>query len=449
VRIIRHVAAIALIGGLVMGCGDDDGAMPVVVDGDGAFDDIKAILYLLERPDVEVVALTVSGTGIARCPIAAENLSALLERVGAPEIPVACGRTTPLEGNNAAPAAWRDAADTLGDVELPEPRPLSELDAPALLVDAVDNAGGDITLVALGPLTNVAEAIEMDPSFVDGISMMYFMGGAVDDGGNMWTEGNDVAEFNVWADPTAAARVFDTPVPITLVPLDATNDVPVTPYMYETINAHRDASPTAAFLADYLDVTPLLGGMYQWDELAAVIATDEAVATIEERNLAIQTDGPGEGATVERADGRMTRVATATETGAFEDNFYAAVIGTADTGTPEWQPEAILTWDGSVCSYEGPDPLPESFHIRIDNEGEGLIGFIIGRYDEGTTQADFEAAMSASQPGVPSWWQSSAEVVAPAGAHDVWPVSGAPDLTGLCYMDPSNVWEVAGPRLPA
>jgi len=436
-------AGVAIL--LLTACSADDtadGPMTVIVDSDGAFDDIKAILYLLEQPDIEIIALTFSGTGIAHCPAAAENTSALLERIEAPQIPVACGRTTPLEGDNEAPPMWRNAADTLGGVDLPEPRPLHEAGATDLLTETLGSAD-EVVVVALGPLTNIAEAVQDDPEVLDSVTMMYLMGGAVDAGGNALE--NPDAEFNIWADPLAAQIVFDTDVPITLVPLDATNHVPVTPYLYDAVAAHRDYSETSRFTADYLEVSPLLGGMYHWDELAAVVATDESVATLEERSLLVDTAG----ATIEDPSGRVTRVAVAADPEAFEAHFYSAIIGTPDPGIARWTPDAVMTWDGSICSYDGPDPLPDDLWIRIDNNAdEGLVAFVTGIYDAGTTVADFEASLAAGAPGAPDWWLERAVITAPAGARDVWPTKGGPAITALCYADPTQVWEVAGPRLP-
>ena len=429
-----------LILGLVSGCGGGDDITNVIVDSDGGFDDIKAILFLLEQPDVEIGAITFSGTGIAHCPDAAENMSALLERLDAPNIPVACGRTTPLRGTNEAPPMWRNAADTLGGVDLPPPRPLSSLTAPELLTTTI-NETRDPVLIALGPLTNLAEAVQDDEDALDGVEMMYLMGGAVDDGGNVLD--NPEAEFNIWADPLAAQIVFDAEIPITLVPLDATNDLPVTPYLYDAVDAHRDHSEASRFTAEYLDVTPLFGGMYHWDELAAVVATDESVVTIEERVITID-DG---GATVEDTDGRLTRVATSADRTAFEEYFYSAILGTSEPAVSAWEPDTVLTWDGTTCTYAGPDPLPDRFFIRLDNEGDGLVAFLTGVYDAGTTVADFEAAIAAAEPGTPDWWLPGPQVFAPAGAHDVWPMRGNEAMTALCYAGPTEVWEVAGPRL--
>jgi hypothetical protein len=299
-------------------------------------------------------------------------------------------------------------------------------------------------------LTNVAEALEKKPDLLDKVDMIYLMGGAVDVGGNVFMiETNEIAEFNIWADPTAAANVFDADVPITLLPLDATNDLPVTPYLYDAVAAHQDASATASFLAEYLNATPFLGGIYHWDELAAVTAIDESVVTLEDRTLSITT-GPGaqEGATVDDGNGRPVRVATSADRALFERHFYEAMIGAPDPGIPGWEPDVVLTWDGTTCTYQGPDSLPNEFFIRLDNGGDGFFGLVTGAYDVGTTRADFEAALAAGEPGQPDWWLPGAQVFAPAGAHDVWPMRGGEGLTALCYVDPTRVWEVAGPRLP-
>jgi len=449
--LVPRLALIALVLAVLgAGCGDsgaDSSVTQVVVDGDGAFDDVKAILYLLEQPDVEVLAITMSGTGIAHCPAAAENMSAVLERIDAPDIPVACGRTTPLAGSNEAPEIWRTATDNLNGVDLPDPRPLAGVAAPALLAETISSSD-NVVLVALGPLTNLAEAVENDPHLLGGVEMIYLMGGAVDVQGNV-LYANPAAEFNIWADPRAAAIVFSTGVPITLVPLDATNAVPVTPYLYEAVAAHRDVSAVSQFTADYLDATPLIGGLYHWDELAAVIATDESVATIEDRNLAIVEEGGAEaGATIETATGRTVRVAVDADPQAFEDHFYEAIIGTSDTGLPTWEPEASLTWDGSTCTYQGPDPFPERLIVQINNLGADAMAMITGAYAPGTTTDDFEAFQASNNPETPDWWTQRALLGVPTGAHDVWVVEGGPDTTALCFIDNTRVWEIAGPRLP-
>ena len=107
----------------------------------------------------------------------------------------------------------------------------------------------------------------------------------------------------------------------------------------------------------------------------------------------------------------------------------------------------MLAWDGTTCTYEGPDPLPDDFFIRLDNTSDGFMAFVTGIYDAGTTIADFNDATEAGESGTPDWWKERAAVGAPAGAHDVWRERGGESISALCYVDPTQVWEVAGPRL--
>ncbi len=444
----RWIGCAVVLAAMLAACGGSDegsGKMQVIVDGDGAIDDVKGLVYLLEQPDVDVLAVTVSGTGVAHCPVAAENIAAMMQRIGVSGIPVACGRTTPLEGNNTAPQAWRNAADTLSGVDLPEPSDLEERTAVELLADTLDDAD-DVVLVALGPLTNIAEAFEDDPSLIDHVSMMYLMGGAVDVDGNVLN--NPQAEFNIWADPRAAEMVFATDVPITLVPLDSTNVLPVTPYVYDAIAAHRDASPVAEFMAEYLDVTPLYGGMYHWDELAAVAAVDESVVTLEERTISIVAEGGvAAGATVESDAGKAVRVAVDADPDKFADHFYAAMIGTSEPNVAAWEPDAVVRWDGTECTYTGPDPMLLRMWIRIDNESPDPAAFVLGRYAEGTTAADYEAFVASDATEPPEWWLPTNQIFALAGAHEVWEITGGPDITSLCVIDENRFWELAGPKL--
>lgn len=423
-----------------------DGRVPYVVDGDGAIDDLKAILYLLGRPEVSLRAVTMSGTGVGHCPQGAENAKAMLGRVGAPDIPVACGRTTPLEGANTAPTDWRDAADSLGGMSLPMPGPLSEVPAPELLARTIAESPERVVLVALGPLTNLAEAIEDDPSFLDNLEMIYVMGGAVDVGGNVYYA-NPAAEFNIWADPHAAMIVFSSGAPITLVPLDATNAVPVTPRQWEVLAAHH-ATPEAAFLNDYLAVNPLSGGLYHWDDLTAVIATDETVATFEERRITVVEEGGQQaGVTVESPDGAPMRVAVDADRAGFERLFYTAITGEGGGDVAAWTADAVVTFDGTECGYSGPDPLPEQMIAQIDNASAQMVSLVLGRYEPGTTRADLDAYAASERDQPPAWWTVVGRYLVAAGGHEVWVVQGGGlDVAAVCAVEDGRMFELAGPR---
>lgn len=308
-------------------------------------------------------------------------------------------------------------------------------------------ANDDVVLVALGPPTNVAEVLAADPGLTGHIEMMHMMGGAVEAGGNVFYA-NEAAEFNIWADSLAAEMVFATEVPITMIPLDATNSVPVTPALYETIEAHRNTSEVIEFLADYLDVAPLIGGVYHWDELAAVVATEESVATIEDQQLVVVASG-GErsGATVPADSGRQVRVAVGADPVKFGEAFYGALLGPDDVAIEPWAPDATMSWDGETCMHDGPEPLPDSMWLRVDNDRANLVAWLLGAYDAGTTADDFAAYIASGSTDPPEWWPDMGQIAVPAAAHNVWLVEASPDATAMCYADPAHFWEIAGRRL--
>lgn len=290
---------------------------PVIIDTDMATDDWLAILYLLKRPDVSLKAITVTGAGEAHCEPGVKNALGLIALGGQPGIPVACGRETPLQGNHVFPSEWRDGVDSLNGLTLPDnPNPASTGSAVELLTTTVQSSPEKITLLTLGPLTNVAEALQAAPALMDNIEMIYVMGGAVDVPGNVGLSGvgidNQTAEWNIYIDPHAANIVLQSGASITLVPLDATNHAPVTIDFYNRLKADH-VSPVATFVFGALTQTLAFiqsGGYYFWDPLAAAILTDESLATFETQTLSIVEDeGPESGRTQVAANGANVRVA--------------------------------------------------------------------------------------------------------------------------------------------
>ena len=225
---------------------------PVVVDTDAAIDDWLALLYLLQRPDIDIRAVTVSGMGEAHCAAGVPNVLALLALAARTDIPVACGRETPLQCNHEFPTAWRQGMDSMLGISLPpSPSQPSTLTAVELLTQTVQESPQKITLITLGPLTNVAETLQSSPNLSDRLEMIYVMGGAVDVDGNInvpdYESDNMVAEWNVYIDPEAAQIVLDSAAPTTLVALDATNHAPITMDFYTRLEADA-TTPEAEFV---------------------------------------------------------------------------------------------------------------------------------------------------------------------------------------------------------
>ncbi|MCC6904906.1 MAG: nucleoside hydrolase, partial [Anaerolineae bacterium] len=245
---LRRLLALAMTGLLLAGCATPAGQIgtaprpsadepgiertPVIIDTDMSADDWVAILYLLSHPAAEVRAITVSGTGVAHCNGGVRNALGLVVLAGQPDIPVSCGPETPTDGGNLFPEPWRDNADAMYGIDLPDnPTPPAGAAAPDLLIALSTELEEKPVLVALGPMTNLALALQSDPGFAGRIERIVAMGGAFEVPGNVGDSNpgdlNTVAEWNIYCDPEAADSVVRSGIPITFVPLDATNDVPV------------------------------------------------------------------------------------------------------------------------------------------------------------------------------------------------------------------------------
>ncbi len=302
---------------------------PVVIDNDMDPNDWMAILYLLQRPEVEVLAITISGTGETHCEPGVRNALGLAELSGQGDIPVACGRETPLQGDHVFPTEWREMADAPRGGRLPEGRITSSgQTAPDLLIETIGQASQKVTVVTLGPLTNLADAIQQDPSFLENVAEIYVMGGALEVLGNVGFSGvgidNQVAEWNVYIDPLALEIVLTSGAPVTLVPLDATNHVPIDLDFYFQLGANRstpEAELAYDLLSGQLDFIAS-GGYYFWDPLTAALAVDESLGYIKTGKIWVSTaSGTNSGLTRLLNQGYPARYAKWADDQAFEADF--------------------------------------------------------------------------------------------------------------------------------
>jgi inosine-uridine nucleoside N-ribohydrolase len=306
----------------------DQDPVPVVIDSDMTADDWMATLFVLNDPAFSVKAMTVAGTGFAYCDAGVQAALGLLALTDYGDVPVSCGAESPLQGDNAPPAEWRVTIEAVEGLGLPEGGDPVEQDAVALFTSTIQDSPEPVTVLALGPLTNVGAALDATPALVENIAMIYAMGGAVDVDGSFVSEGNTVAEWNIYCDPHAARLVFESGAPITLVPLDATNDVPVTPEFVDRLEAEK-TTPEAGFVAALLANNAesiASGGYYFWDPLAAVVMSDPSLVTLTPRDVTvIDTPGaPDDGRTKPVANGSEILVATAPDGDALEAALIAA-----------------------------------------------------------------------------------------------------------------------------
>ena len=302
--------------------------VPVVLDSDMISDDWMATLFLLNDPAFSVEAITVSGTGFGYCDAGVQAALGLLALTDYGDVPVSCGSETPLVGDNAPPAEWRTTLETVEALGLPEGGEPAQQDAVALFTSTIQESPEPVTVLALGPLTNVGAALDATPELVQNIEMIYVMGGAVDVEGSFVSEENTTAEWNIYCDPHAARLVFESGAPITLVPLDATNEVPVTPEFVAQLDAEQ-TTPEAEFVATLLANNAESiesGGYYFWDPLAAVVMSDPGLVTLTPRDVTVidSPSAPDDGRTKPVANGSEILVATAPDGAALDAALIAA-----------------------------------------------------------------------------------------------------------------------------
>ncbi|MBI9045678.1 MAG: nucleoside hydrolase [Anaerolineaceae bacterium] len=301
---------------------------PVIIDTDMAADDWMAILMVLQRTDLEVQAITVTGAGEAHCDPGVENALGLVALADHKPIPVACGQETPLEGEHVFPQSWRDGVDNMMGLSLPEgENPISTMTAVQLLSLTIQNSPSKITILTLGPLTNLGELFLSQPEITEQIAGIYIMGGAVHVPGNMAfsVKGNKVAEWNIYVDPTAAEIVFGSGAPVILVPLDATNHAKVTREFYDQLESFH-MTPEAAFVYDLLSQNKFnmvtSGQYYFWDPLAAALLVDESMANYENQPVCMVTqEGNDSGQTIIGEGCPNIRIAVSADSDRFEKTF--------------------------------------------------------------------------------------------------------------------------------
>lgn len=274
----------------------------ILIDTDVAPDDLVAIAFLLASPEVEIEAITVSGTGEAHCGPGVDVVLGLLERLDAPAIDVACGRETPMAGDLAFPDAWRANVDGGSGLALPATtRQAFAGDAVQLIAETAAEVDG-LRVLTLGPLTNLADALGSHPDLADRLESVYVMGGALFVPGNVSAGGppdNEVAEWNVYVDPTALQMVIDAGPTVRLVSLDGTNRVPVTEAYVQRVRQEA-TGPAANVLTELFDTQPfMIGGSYfLWDPLAAALAAGYPLGTFSAARVDVEeAEGPEVGFT--------------------------------------------------------------------------------------------------------------------------------------------------------
>ena len=305
----------------------------VLFDQDGAPDDLLSLLLLTQYDNVDLRGVAVTPADCLPRP-ALSATHKILDLVGR-EVPTAVGV---LPGRNPFPLAWRiDAlrADALPVLNQKGRSTLREDALPAheQLATWLMQAPAPVTVLATGPLTNLAWCLDHHPSIESRIEEVVFMGGALDVAGNVRQPGHDgTAEWNVFWDPDAIKRVFDSAVPITMFPLDVTNRVPVTADFVRAFGRAygRPVSDLAGSLVALTFGTLETTGLPYccWDSLTTSYLAEPDICSFETVHCDVITRGESQGRIVRLAGGRAVRCARAVDA----DRFYRHFLNTLTSG---------------------------------------------------------------------------------------------------------------------
>ena len=270
--------------------------IPIFLDVDTGTDDALALAYAVASPRIDLVAVsTVAGNVDIEKTTA--NTLAVLDWLGAEDIPVHRGASRPLVRPHRDAIYFHDEGG-LGGAQLPPSRRSIGADrGPAALIRLARLRPGELTLVTLGPLTNLAIALNVEPTLPELLKAVVVMGGAFTVPGNT----TPAAEFNILVDPEAAEQVFSAPFPsLTVVGLDVTEQVALTRDDWEAVNVDSSLPPTARLLREVGAFAYSRLGRDQFslhDPLSVAVAIDPTLIEIQELEIAVDAREPERGRT--------------------------------------------------------------------------------------------------------------------------------------------------------
>ena len=290
-----------------------DGAIPasaaakkIIFDTDPGTDDALALMLALHSPELDVRAITVV-PGNVTASQGLENALRMVSLANRCDIPVAAGAQHPLFQKLITAEFWH-GKNGLANIELPASK--CKVDArfgPDLIIQLVHAAPHEITLVPVGPLTNIALAVEKDPSIVPLVKEVILMGGSIK-GGNV----NASAEANIYNDPEAAQIVFQAGWPVTMVGLDVGDKALFSQkYLDQLSQTHGPVNDFIVAVAKYLIGLAVPFGMEgspMYDPLAVGVAIDATLVKAPEMHVDVETRGEfTRGETVANRNGYVER----------------------------------------------------------------------------------------------------------------------------------------------
>jgi inosine-uridine nucleoside N-ribohydrolase len=288
-------------------------ATPVILDVDTGIDDALAIALAVSDPGTELVAITTLA-GNCSLKLATANTLKVLHFLGADEVPVHSGASKPLVREHRD-AQYFHGIDGLGEADIPPfERPLGRDRGPAAAIRLAKERPGELTWVLLGPLTNLAIALNVAPELPKLLKKVVIMGGAFDVAGNTTAHG----EFNMLADPEAANEVFrNRELDMTVVGLDVTHQTELTRKMWEAgATSDRRTAQLTAKLCSWVWTNHVKESTYLHDPLAFAVALDPSLIDVAQRSITVAVGEANRGETIAHRTGTI-KVATSVDSARF------------------------------------------------------------------------------------------------------------------------------------
>jgi pyrimidine-specific ribonucleoside hydrolase len=266
------------------------GSYRVIIDTDPGYDDALALLFAMSSPELNIEAIT-AVSGNLPIDITLANALRMVEVAGRTDIPVASGPKTPLFRQGIFAPEGHGENGLAGAVFPPPTVKPVDLPAAELIRSVVRKYPGEVTLIPIGPHTNIATALLADPELAGMIRGIVMMGGSLS-GGNI----TPAAEFNIYVDPEAARIVFHSGIPITMVGLDVTNHVVLTEEHVHTLEVgdtavSQGAGKIARAVLELWRKRGFVSKPILFDEVAVAEFLDPKILRLEEFYIDVETSG--------------------------------------------------------------------------------------------------------------------------------------------------------------
>lgn len=275
----------------------------IIIDTDPGIDDAMAIFFAFQAKELEVLGLT-SVFGNVPVTLATENALRLVEVAGV-DVPVAEGVAVPMQMAPRPHPDFVHGSDGFGNIDWPAPKGKAvDLSAAEFIVEQVRKYPGEVTIVALAPLGNLAKALEIDPGIADLVDEVVLMGGTVHEYGNV----SPVAEANIINDPYAADKVFTASWQVTMVGLDVTHQVLLENKVLEHIREKKGKMGSflydcSQFYIDFYSSRFPVNGCYFHDASTIAYLMDPSLFTVERGPIRVACDGIAIGQTIFAPEG--------------------------------------------------------------------------------------------------------------------------------------------------